>query len=115
MTVARNHDYGSDLAIWNDAVDQRPHNVRAVVNLGTVHAKLARTDEAITRCEGALRVDPHNPDEKFHLGVTLANRNESAALIHLTDAEREYSEGLRLRSSYADARANLGSALAQLG
>ena len=101
MTVARNHDYGSDLAIWNDAVDQRPHNVRAVVNLGTVHAKLARTDEAITRCEGALRVDPHNPDEKFHLGVTLA--------------EREYSEGLRLRSSYADARANLGSALAQLG
>jgi protein O-GlcNAc transferase len=47
-----------------------------LVNLGTVLAKLGRTDEALARYNEALRADPNNPDAHFNLGVTLAGRDE---------------------------------------
>jgi len=109
MTVARNHDYRSELAIWNDAVNQRPHNVRALVNLGTVLAKLGQADEAIARYERALEVDPNSPDAHFNLGVTLAGQNKlEAAQVHLVRA-------VGLVPQSAAAQYSLGVVLAQRG
>ena len=109
MTTARNHDYRSELAIWSDVVAQRPQNPRALVNLGTVLAKLGRTDEALARYNEALRVDPSNPDAHFNLGVTLAGQDKlDAAQLHLEEA-------VRLVPQSAAAQYSLGVVLAQRG
>lgn len=109
LTVRRNHDYRSQVAIWSDAVVKRPHNTRALINLGTILAKLGQTDDALARYSEALRVDPDNADAHFSLGVTLAGRGEvDAGLAHLKEA-------VRLVPDSAFAQYNLGAVLAQKG
>ena len=109
LTVRRNHDYRSQVAIWSDAVVKRPHNTRALINLGTILAKLGQTDDALARYSEALRVDPNNADAHFSLGVTLAGRGElDAGLAHLKEA-------VRLVPDSSFAQYNLGAVLAQKG
>jgi Flp pilus assembly protein TadD len=109
MTIRRNEIYRSDVAIWSDVVAHRPHNTRALVNLGTVLAKRGQTDEALALYRQALQLDPDNSDAQFNLGLTLAGRNElDEALVHLNEA-------VRLVPHSAIAQCDLGVVLAQKG
>lgn len=109
LTLRRNEDYRSDVSIWSSVVAHRPHNTRALVNLGTALMRSGRADEALARYEAAARIDPNNSDAQFNLGLTLAGRNQlDAALVHLKEAVR-----IVPRSAFA--RYNLGAVLAQRG
>jgi len=109
MTLHRNEDYRSEVSIWSDVVAHRPHNTRALVNLGTVLARRGQSDEALALYRQALQLDPANSDAQFNLGVTLAGRNElDEALVHLNEAAR-------LVPHSAIAQCNLGIVLAQKG
>src|SRR6185436_20436814 len=47
MTVLRNHDYRSVIAIWEDTVAKSPRSSRAHHNLGVALAQAGRSAEAI--------------------------------------------------------------------
>ncbi len=109
LTMQRNEVYRSDVAIWSDVVGQRPHNTRALSNLGTVLVAHGRIDEALARYNEAVQLDPGNSDAQFNLGLTLAGRNElDAALVHLNEA-------VRLVPHSALAQCDLGIVLTEKG
>jgi hypothetical protein len=58
MTVLRNEDYRSQLAMWSDVVAKRPDNARAHNNLGSALFKRGRPDEAIAQYREAVRLKP---------------------------------------------------------
>lgn len=57
-TIARNQDYRSEAALWNDTVRKSPASARAWNNLGYAHQLEGRRDEACAAYERSLRIDP---------------------------------------------------------
>lgn len=57
MTIARNHDYRSEEAIWRDTIAKRPDNWRAHNALGQELFRQQRIEEGITAVEAALRIN----------------------------------------------------------
>jgi Flp pilus assembly protein TadD len=73
LTFARNRDYSSTLAIWQDNVAHRPH-ARALTALGVALLHAGRAAESLPHFERALALDPS------HLS---AQRNRALALLQL--------------------------------
>ena len=71
VTVRRNHDYRSDLSIWQDTVAKRPENFRARNNLGNALWTVGRTAEAIEQYREALRINPDDAWAHYNLGCVL--------------------------------------------
>jgi protein O-mannosyl-transferase len=104
LTVRRNEDYRSELAIWSDTVAKRPNNARAHNSLGVAWSKLpGRLNEAIAEYETAVRLQPDDAEAHNNLGVALSHlpgrRNDAAA---------QFEAALRLQPDYAEAHNNLG-------
>ena len=109
LTVRRNIDYRSELAMWEKTVAQCPANPRAHQNLGYSLWLAGRTPEAIKEYEIALRILPDYPRAHSGLGWILFNSGrQSEAIDH-------YREALLLKPDLADAHMNLGIALFQRG
>jgi protein O-mannosyl-transferase len=89
------------------AVQPNPDPVKALTNLGDALTRQNRYDEAIDRCEEALKIDPDYADAHYNLAVALRLRGR------LDDAIEHFRESLRLQPGCADAHNNLGIALAQ--
>ncbi len=109
LTIRRNQDYHSALAMWADVVEKRPQNPRAHTDLGVALAVDGRADEAIRHYRQALAISA----EYYQAHNDLAN-----ALVEegrFEDAMRHFEEALRLRPDYDRAHNNLGRALALLG
>lgn len=110
LTVLRNEDYRSVLAIWSDTVAKRPDNERAHYNLGLVWSKMpGRLNDAIAQYEEALRLQPDFAEAHNNLGLAW-----SQLPGRVNDAIAEYREALRLTPDYAEARNNLGVAWAPI-
>jgi len=77
LTVARNQDYASELAIWRQNVAHRPH-ARVLTAFGVALLHDGRAAEALPYFERALALDP------THLS---ALRNRALALLQLGRAE----------------------------
>jgi tetratricopeptide (TPR) repeat protein len=58
LTLRRNEDYRSPVAMWSDVVAQRPFNRRAHVNLGLALREVGRPEEALSCFRAAYDVDP---------------------------------------------------------
>jgi tetratricopeptide (TPR) repeat protein len=143
LTIQRNRDYSSELAIWQDTVEKRPNNPRAQDHLGDALGRVGKIEDAIGHYEQAVRLKPDFADAQYGLGVALAAAGRTPEAIgHLEHALRikqDYAEGhynlgvalmqagrmpeaiehlehaLRLKPDYAEAHGNLGVALAQAG
>jgi tetratricopeptide (TPR) repeat protein len=109
VSVRRNEDYRTELAIFQDTVDKRPGNVRACCNLGRALVDAGRVPEAIERLEDAIRRDPDFAQSHLNLGVALAKAGR------LPEAIGCYQRALELRSDSPEAQNNLGNALARSG
>jgi tetratricopeptide (TPR) repeat protein len=109
LTVQRNEDYRSNIAIWLDTVNKRPNNSRAQYNLGVNLTLAGRVGEAIGHYEQALRVQPDLLEAHCNLGIALAQ------LGRLPEAIGHYEQALRIKPDYAEAHCNLGNALFRLG
>jgi len=109
LTLQRNLDYQSPIAMWSDVVRKRPENARGHTNLGKFLAERGYLDEALLHFSEACKYNPDSPSAHNNLGqalVTMGNYEEGK--IHLKEA-------LRLRPNYAFAHYNLGQALSALG
>ena len=72
LTIRRNRDYVSDVAIWDDTVAKCPQNPRAHCNLGFALSQIGKTQEAISQYEQALQIKPDYPEVHIDLGIALA-------------------------------------------
>ncbi len=140
LTVRRNHDYRSALAIYEETVRQNPWNSRAYSNYCHHLVRAGRVREAIAGYELLLRTLPRSAKIHYSLANALARttgRTDDAethfraaiklqpdsALAYdgfgrflaqtgrLTEAIATYQRALQLDANYAEAHANLGAAL----
>ncbi len=145
LTMARNHDYRSRLAIWEDTAAKRPDNPRARYNLGNelAHTSPPRIAEATVQFEEALRLKPDYGEVHNNLGNCYAMQGDMAralaqyrlavrampwepethynlgralhALGRLDEAEASYSRAIRLNPRHAKAYNNRGVVRQQRG
>jgi Flp pilus assembly protein TadD len=106
LTIQRNKDYHSRVAIWSDTVAKQPDNARAHNNLGNAYLALGQLPEAADEFQSALRIDPDFADAHFNLGGILAEIPERwpEAISHLEAA-------LQVQPDNAEAHNILGSVL----
>ncbi|NQU40182.1 MAG: hypothetical protein HQ523_09545 [Lentisphaerae bacterium] len=65
LTLARNHDYRSELALWRSVVDRRPGNLRAGNDLAIALAEAGQRTQAARQFEAVLAAIP--PAERSRL------------------------------------------------
>lgn len=109
LTIRRNLDYASELAIWQDTVDKSPGNPRAQYDLAHALEAQSRTQEAIAHYQTAIEEKPDYTDALNNLGHVLSVAgNAQDAVVYLQRA-------IQLQPGLAEAHFNLGYALAQQG
>ena len=108
-TAARNLDYSSAVAIYQDTVDKRPDNPTAHFSLGSALAAEGRTAEAIEHYQQVLRLFPDYPKAHYNWGNALVRLGKTE------EAVEHYREALRLKPDYPEAHHSLGYAFALLG
>ncbi len=108
--------WDGDPAQWERAVDayQRvttiePGHAAAWNNLGLLHHRMGRYDDARRHYEVALAADPTCAEAAYNLGSLHDDRAELAPAIVW------YRRALEVRPDYADAHFNLASALERRG
>ena len=110
LTARRNHDYRSELSLWEDTVARQPQNFRAHSGLAAAIGKIpGRLPEAIAHYEEALRLNSVSPEAHNNLALALAQMPG-----RLPEAIAHYQEALRLKPDDAEAHGNLANALAQV-
>lgn len=109
LTARRNADYVSPLAIWQDTVEKRPGNLRALYNYAVALDAVGRHEEAMRQYERAVQIKPDSADAHYVLANALASAGRNQ------DAISQYGEAVRLDPGHANAHYNLGVLLAESG
>ena len=109
LTMRRNVDYRSEIALWTDAVTKRPSNPRAHGNLGSAWLQAGSPATALAEEQEALRLDPGMASAAFYAGEA------SRALGHDTDALRYYGVTVNIEPGHTMAQVSLGNLLVRLG
>ena len=116
LTVARNNDYRLDVRLWKDTIAKRPHNTRAVYNLGVLLFNIGEWDEAVPYLAAVDRLAA----ERMMIGVdpTRANNNLGTILARkgrLKEAADRYRAALRTEAGQPDVMLNLATVEADMG
>jgi len=109
LTVRRNDDYRSELAVWTDTVANRPANARAHSSLGLALVQLKRWEDARASYVTAVRLRPDYADAQndyANVLLQLGRRDEALAA---------YQAALRLKPADATIALNLATLHAQRG
>lgn len=109
LTFARNTDYRSDLAIWEDTVAKRPRNALAHEMLAQALSTAGQTAEAVAAHGRALDIYP---------GFAVAHSALADDLYRLgrvPEAVAHYEQALQVKADYVDAHHGLAVALARVG
>jgi tetratricopeptide (TPR) repeat protein len=110
LSVRRNEDYRSEVAMLSDTAAKCPDNERVHYNYGLALSHIAgRERDAIAEYQAALRIDPDYVDAHNNLGNALSQISG-----RLPDAIAEYQAALRVNPDSAEAHNNLGNALSQI-
>ena len=87
LTLARNAEFGSEVAIWQTVADRRPERATGHLSLGAALAMAGRSGEAIESYRRGLALSPQPSEEfdgRFNLGLEFVKRQEwSEAIRHL--------------------------------
>ena len=87
LTVRRNHDYRSAVALWTGVVEHAPHHARAYNNLAAALLEEGRVDEAERALARALELAPPTSFVHRNLARIAAERGQlDAAMEHLEQA-----------------------------
>jgi Flp pilus assembly protein TadD len=105
LTIRRNRDYRSDLAIWTDTAARQPHNARAQMGLGLALFHKGETARGLTHLQRAIALRPNYAEAHYNLGVALAQSGRTDAAI------AAYRAALHALPGYVDASYNLAIAL----
>jgi tetratricopeptide (TPR) repeat protein len=108
VTVERNRDYRSALAIWEDTAAKAPGSARAHNNLVSELIPAGRIEEALVHGAEAVRLAPADASMRVNLGTALQMAGRTA------EALAQYEEAMQLDPANVDARFNYGIILAGL-
>jgi tetratricopeptide (TPR) repeat protein len=109
LTVRRNSDYSSELAMWEDTVRTSPGNPRAQYDVAVNLERAGQIQAAIAHYRTAIQLKPEYVDALNNLGHALSMAGRAAdGMIYLQRA-------LAIKPDLAEAHGNLGYALAQTG
>ena len=111
LTLLRNYDYRSELALWRDVAEKAPHNPRGQYNYG-VYLQLAdppQYDDAIRQYRRTLELDRNYADAHLNLGSLAAFRKE------WPQAKQHYERLRELQPTNAAALYGIAQAAEQLG
>jgi tetratricopeptide (TPR) repeat protein len=111
LTIQRNHEYISEVAIWQDTAAKCPNNPRAHNCLGLALTELGRMPESIEQYEQALRIKPDYAEAHNNLGNALRQ------VGRLEEAIRHFEQALEIKPNFVEVEVHndLGNALAQAG
>jgi tetratricopeptide (TPR) repeat protein len=109
LTIRRNRDYRSELAIWADTAAKCPGNPRAQNNLGKALLGEGKAAEAIPYFAQAIQIKPDYAIAYDNLGAALAQMGR------VSEAVEQFEVALRIQPELGDGHYNLGRALSQLG
>jgi tetratricopeptide (TPR) repeat protein len=109
LTIGRNRDYATKVALYRDTLDKRPGNIFAWYNLAGALAEAGDHAAAARLYREVVRREPGAPDAWLRLGKSLA------ALGRLEEAASCLGSGLRMRPNDAEAHRVLGGVLLRLG
>lgn len=109
MTIGRNADYRTDVALWSDTVAKRPANPLAHFMLAGALERAGEVPRALESYAEALRLKPN---------FSVGHENYGALLLKLgrrAEALAHFEEALRLQPAFPDAHMNLGNTLVAEG
>ncbi|MDD4888542.1 MAG: tetratricopeptide repeat protein [Phycisphaerae bacterium] len=119
ITLVRNHDYRTSLALWADTAAKAPHHCRARGNYGNELLTAGRLDEAIEELTTALKQNPNFPEAYSNRGEAQrlrAEEFEGAEGVELLQmAIRDFGEAVQRNSGFAQAYNFRGLAQFSLG
>lgn len=67
LTVVRNQDYATEIALWESTVLQSPNNARVHNNLGYAYKLAGRLDDARKEYTTTLQLDPQHIKARYNL------------------------------------------------
>lgn len=86
LTLLRNYDYRSELALWRDSAAKAPRNHRAQYNYGVYLQIDGQAEEAIAQYHKALELQPSYVDANLNLaGLAFYYKRYDDAVIHYDD------------------------------
>ena len=103
LTVAREHVFSSDFALWSDTVQASPLSSTAYCNLGFALDERGQIDEAIVSLQKALEINPDYDVAHNDLGLSLLKKGRR------DEATAHFLRALEINPNYASAHCNLGS------
>lgn len=109
LTLRRNHDYRSEIALMEDTIRKRPGNARPHNDKGNALIHAGKPEEAIACFERALEIDSSYYYPAFNLGMAYS------MLKRDPEAVAAYQRALKIDPADPVARNNLGASLARLG
>ncbi len=143
MTHARNRDYHSEIALWDDVIRKRPDNPRAYLNRAYACQKIKAWEQAIADCDKAVALAPNDPYVYLKRGEAYAAGGDTVRALadfdkaseldpayarpylnrgnllrdrgDLSQAIVQYSKAIELMPDLTDAYNNRGLLYAQLG
>jgi tetratricopeptide (TPR) repeat protein len=110
LTVRRNEDYRSELAIWSDNVAKCPDNPWAHLNKGRALLATGPLSAAKEEFETSLRLKPDLAQAYNNLGVILDRQG-----ARTTEALEDYRRAAELAPNLTDAHYNLAISLHRMG
>jgi Flp pilus assembly protein TadD len=110
LTVRRNHDYRSEVSLWEDTLAKHPYTSRGHCQLGMALVKIpGQLPAAIAHYEEALRIKPAFAEAQNNLAVALVKTPG-----RMPEAIAHYQEALRLDPDRVETRNNLAMVLGQM-
>lgn len=109
LTVFRNQVYASEMRLWEDVLEKRPHNSRAHDLLGITLARQGKINKALEHFNMALRLDPDYAQAHANAAVALATQGRMA------EAVKHFERALELKPSSPEVHTNYGAALIRQG
>lgn len=106
VTIQRNRDYRSELAIWQDTVRKSPNNPLALFNLGNACWAKGKAPEATAYWEATVRIKPDYAEVHNNLGLAFSKAGNTREAI------REYELALQNNPNLVQPHNNLAYLLA---
>lgn len=93
--------------VYRQLIAEHPQDATLRMNLGLVHLKVGRIDDAILSFHAALEIDPSHRKSQNYLGLTYLQRREYARAKEWFD--RAGNQAMSTRATVAAANAPLGA------
>ena len=101
--------YNDEMALWQQVLEHQPTSLFAHNNLGLIHTRAGRLDEAINVLEATLAIRPDYTYALNNLGNALSAANR------LPEAMASLEKAVQSDPKYFQARNNLGLVLMHMG